>query len=284
MMKQNKKKGRTCSTLKYILCTVLSVISVFLLSALLLICMTARYYVKKADIPKTAVFALFQTITVDLPDGSADSLAEYLLDEYIPDEHVQELLKNDIFSEAASVLLNKAIEAYLYKGMKGFLLRTAVSVWTQMVCGLLLTAVLFALIRIHQKENRKTGTAFKIYSITAGIPCTIIFIFSLLLSGLLELIELPSGLETAFRGHMVLFSGCGIVLCAGLFLIGIFWNMLSARTVKKLNPEEIQDIDISCSTERQFCRYCGQKLISPGAQFCYHCGKTQKTESIKNLP
>ena len=356
-----EKKEILYSTKKYILLTVLSVLGVFVLTSLLLICMTLRYYVKTAAIPQAVEAVVLENIQVSQPDGSEKSLAQYILDEYIQDERitveeVQEVLHEGTFSDFAVILaekynqylteggefpeieaqefvqlleentdliyektglrfldpdkkklkenlnhpldtLNHVLESYMYKGVKGFFFRMTVSFWIEIVLALLLGLALAWMIIIFMRKRKKIGTAFKVYSMTAVMPCTIVFMGGLLMSWLMELIHLPAELGSALRGKTVVFSGIGILICIVLFCFGMLWNLISAKpavssAVPEIKPafrskdmpaplDHTQPLPAIPETpKRQFCRFCGKKLVSPDALFCYRCGKAQDAEHL----
>ena len=357
----DEKKEIIYSTKKYILLTILAVLGVLVLTSLLLVCMTLRYYIKTSAIPQAVEAVALENIQVSQPDGSEKSLAQYILDEYIQDdritvEEVQEVLHEGTFSDFAGVLaekynqylteggdfpeieaqefvtlleqntdliyektglrfldpdkkklkenlnhpldtLNHALESYMYRGVKGFFLRTAVSLWIEILLALLLCALLVWMILIFRRGRRKIGTAFKVYSMTAVIPCMIVFTGGLLMSWLIELIHLPGELGSALRGKTIVFSGIGVLCCIALFCFGMLWNLIafkpaSAGEVPENKPaSRSKDIPaplahtqpltaVSETPKRQFCRFCGKKLVSPDALFCYRCGKAQDTEHL----
>ena len=357
----NEKKEIVYSTKKYILLTILAVFGVFVLTSLLLTCMTLRYYLETAAIPQAVASVVLENVQVSQPDGSEKSLAQYILDEYIQDdritvEEVQEVLHEGTFSDFATVLaekynqylteggefpeieaqefialleentdliyektglrfldpdkqklkenlnhpldtLNHMLESYMYKGVKGFFLRIAVSFWVEIVLALLMGALLAWMIIISIRGKKKIGTAFKAYSISATLPCTIVFMGGLLMAWLMELIHLPGELGTALRGRTVTFSGIGILICIFLFCFGMLWNLIttnstSAGTAPETKPssknmdmpaplDHTQPLPVIPETpKRQFCRFCGKKLVSPDALFCYHCGKAQDSEHL----
>jgi len=109
MMDENKKIRKIYRTPEYILWTILSVILTFLLTSLLLLCMTVHYYVKTAAIPEAVAAVAMENIQIPQSDGTEKTLAEYILDEYVQDERVtvedvQEVLENGTFSEFVGTL------------------------------------------------------------------------------------------------------------------------------------------------------------------------------------
>ena len=364
---RKEKKEIIYGMKKYIFLTLLAVLGVFVLTSLLLICMTLRYYVKTAAIPQAVESVVLENVQVSQPDGSEKSLAQYILDEYIQDdritvEEVQEVLHEGTFSDFAAVLaekynqylteggefpeieaqefvtlleqntdliyektglrfldpdkkklkenlnhpldtLNHALESYMYKGVKGFFLRIAGSFWAEILLILLLGAALAWMIIIFMRGRKKIGTALKVYSMTAVMPCIVVFMGGLLMSWLMELIHLPAELGSALRGKTVVFSGIGILICIVLFCFGMLWNLISAKPapsrevpeVKPASPskdmpaplDRTQPLPVIPETpKRQFCRFCGKKLVSPDALFCYRCGKAQDSEHLllKKIP
>ncbi len=350
-LQKTEKKEIVYSMPKYILFTILCILSILLLTALLLSCMTLRYYVRTAAIPQAVEAVVLENVRISQPDGSQKTLAQYILDEYIQDdrisvEEVQEVLHDGTFSDFAAALaeqynryladggqfpeidsqefvalleenadliyqktglrfldpdkkklqqnlnhpltlVNKILESYLYKGPKGFLLRTALSLWFQILLILLMIAALAWMIVIHIRGKRRIGTAFKIYSVTAFVPCFGIFLLGLLMTWVLELMKLPAELGTALRGRTVTFSGIGMLICVMLFCTGMLWNLIAVK------PEPVQEIQKSESVDlpkpvprmqRQFCRYCGQKLSDADALFCMHCGKVQDKANLLKKP
>ena len=354
-MKQ--KQDKIYSMKKYILFTLLCTCSIFLLTAWLLICMNLHYYVKTDAIPQAVESVMLENIKIQNPDGEEVSLAQYILDEYIQDdrisvEEVQEILHNGTFTDFAAALteqynqylakggefpeidaqefvsaleqnadiiydktglrfldpdkkklkenldhpltlVNNTLESYMYKGVKGFFLRLSLAFPTQIVLVLLLAAALIWLILIHIRSMKKIGRAFKLCSIAASVPCFVLFLTGLLMSKILNLIHLPAELSTALRGQTVHFSGVGLLICILLFLIGILWNLVTFKPELAPPEQSTQSVDMPkpiaspAVSRRQFCRFCGEKLINPDAQFCYQCGKVQNQTKIKptrNLP
>lgn len=291
---------------------------------------------------------VLENVKVQNSDGEEVSLAQYILDEYIQDdrvsvEDVQEILHSGTFTDFAAALteqynqyladggefpeidaqefisvleqnadiiydktglrflepdkeklkenlnhplylLNKTLESYMYKGVKGFFLRLSLAFLTQIVLVLLLTGLLVLMILIHNRSMKKIGRAFKLYSITAFVPCFIFFQIGLLMSWILELINLPAELGTALRGQTVKFSGMGLLFCILLFLIGILWNLITFQQSSKQPEQNVSSMDMPKPVsypesgempKRMYCRYCGEKLVNPDAQFCYQCGKIQ---------
>ena len=209
--------------------------------------------------------------------------------------------------------VNHMLESYMYKGVKGFFLRLAVSVWSQVLLIVLMCAVLAWLIVIHIRGQKRVGTAFEVYSITAFLPCAVIFMGGILMSWLLSLISLPEELGTVLRGRTITFSGIGMLICAVLFGFGKLWNLISEKPAaipvqektpveeqiiipepreeqnsvseklfsKPSEPESVKPELPKVSLEkdvvppRLFCRYCGQKLTEPDSPHCPHCNKAQ---------
>lgn len=111
--KKARKENKIYGKLKYILLTALCAIFVFLLTTVFLTCLTLRYYIKTSAIPKAVGKVVLEEIQIAQPDGSELSIAQYILDEFIQDERirtedVQEIIENGTFSDFAVV----AVEQY----------------------------------------------------------------------------------------------------------------------------------------------------------------------------
>ncbi len=224
---------------------------------------------------------------IDLLEENADLIYEKTgLHFLAPDK---EKLKNNLNQPLK--LLNTVLAHTMYKGVKGFCLRTAVSFWIQPVLIILLTGAFVWMLMIQIKGRKRIGTTFKIFGITAGIPSIIIFLTGLLLSFVVYLLHLPTELGTALRGKTILFSGFGLLICIALVALGTLWNRIAKKFPRKeLEKTPIPEEQFPENTEpepeeiqRQFCRYCGKKLVNPNARFCYHCGKTQTEKNKQSV-
>lgn len=256
------EKEQKYSRKKYILFMILSVVCVFMLMSVLLISMTLRYYLKEA-FPQAVESVVLANVEITQPDGSAVSLEQYLLN-----NNLSQPLK----------LLNKLLTANLFKGKNAFLLKALISIWIQPVLLILLMGMLIYMIKMHIRANKRIGTAFRVYSITAVIPGIITFLSGLLITWIVSLLNFPAELEILLRGKTLLFSGISILSCIVLFCFGTIWNRIARKKTPKFSiavPEKLAEPETSIAVKRQFCRYCGETLINPDAQFCYQCGKKQ---------
>ncbi|MDE6730644.1 MAG: hypothetical protein K2J71_07705, partial [Oscillospiraceae bacterium] len=127
---------------------------------------------------------------------------------------------------------------------------------------------------IRIRSGKFAGTALKIYSITMAIPCILLSLSGLLLSWIFQLFHIPEELGIILRSGTLLFSGSGILLCVILFCVGICWMRIYRRKfpAQMPIPEEIPETE---SVKREYCRFCGKKLVNSDAQFCYNCGQKQ---------
>ena len=166
------------------------------------------------------------------------------------------------------------------------LLKALASVWLEVILILLLAGTFAWMIFIHIKAEKHISTALKAYGITACVPSVL-----MLIAGMIILF-LPAGLGKSCSGSVLLSAVVSILLCAVIFGIGILWNKSSKKPSKENSPipeellkefsdvsdiSEIPDtVKITEEVKRQFCRYCGKRLVNPDAQFCYQCGKPQK--------
>jgi len=160
------------------------------------------------------------------------------------------------------------------------LLKALASVWLEVILILLLAGALAWMIFIHMQAGKNISTALKAYGITACVPSVL-----MLIAGMIILF-LPAGLGKSCSGSVLLSAVVGILLSAVVFGIGMFWNKFFKKpTEETISPvlEEFADISeipdtvkITEEVKRQFCRYCGKRLVNPDAQFCYQCGKPQK--------
>ncbi|MBD5143665.1 MAG: zinc ribbon domain-containing protein [Ruminococcus sp.] len=313
-IKKEKAMHSKHSKTKYMLLLILNIIVLFFLVTMLLTCMTLRYYIKSFAVPKAIAKMIVEDIKIEQSDGYETSIAEYLANELIQDEQVsaediEEMIQNGTFSDYIMLaveqynqylaeggelpeldennlkypikILNNRLEDFIYKGKIGIVLRIAISIWIQIILAICILLLFISFIRVHRKENKKIGTCLKICSITAGIPCVIMFLFFMVLSWILKLTHLPSELVIALRGKNMMISSIGIGICIVIFGSGMLWNFIA----KKYTPKSEMSIQEETSSKikmpvpeisnRKFCRYCGKKLVNDNAQFCYQCGKTQ---------
>ncbi|MDE5754468.1 MAG: zinc ribbon domain-containing protein, partial [Oscillospiraceae bacterium] len=253
------------------------VISLLIVSCVLLICMTLRYNINSPAITTALAKVILQEIRFPQADGSEKSISEYMFDELrdnISEQNIEIL--NDRLLEYSGKLVNQKMLSAI-PGKKGVLLRVAVSVWIEILLGILMILLLAWMIQIRIRSGKSAGTALKIYSITTVIPCIILFLSGLLLSWIFKCIHLPSELGIILRGGTLLFSGTGILLCVILFCSGMVWNTIHRKNFPAQMPasESVPDMPAPEITKREFCRFCGKKLINPDAQFCYQCGSRQ---------
>ncbi|MDE5737418.1 MAG: hypothetical protein K2H93_03540, partial [Oscillospiraceae bacterium] len=218
-IKKEKAMHSKHSKTKYILLLILNMILLFFMVTILLTCMTLRYYIKSFAVPKAIAKIIVEEIKFEQFDGYEKSIAEYIADEFIQDEQVsaeeiEEMIQNGTFSDYIMLaveqynqylaeggelpvldennlkypvkILNQGLEDFIYKGKIGFVLRIAISIWIQIILAICILLLLISFIRIHSKENKKIGTCLKIYSITAGIPCVIMFLFFMVLACILK--------------------------------------------------------------------------------------------------
>ncbi len=161
------------------------------------------------------------------------------------------------------------------------LLKAFASLWLEIILIILLAGALAWLIFIHIRAEKNSSTALKVYSITACVPSVL-----MLITGIIILF-LPAELGKSCSGNILLSAGIGIVICAVIFGIGTLWKKKPAEEKTSKIPEELlkdfsdiseipENVKITEEVKRQFCRYCGKRLVNPNAQFCYQCGKPQK--------
>lgn len=160
------------------------------------------------------------------------------------------------------------------------LLKALASVWLEVILILLLAGALAWMIFIHIRAEKNISTALKAYGMTACVPSVLMLILGMII------LFLPAGLGKACSGSVLLSAAVGILLCGAVFGIGMLWNKFSKKPAEEtISPilEEFADISeipdtvkITEEVKRQFCRYCGKRLVNPDAQFCYQCGKPQK--------
>ncbi|MDE5769703.1 MAG: hypothetical protein K2H82_10000, partial [Oscillospiraceae bacterium] len=125
--------------------TVLSVISLFVVSSVLLICMTLRYDINSPAIPAMLAKVILQEIRIPQADGSEKSISEYIFDEFlengnISEQNIEKIL-NDGLLKYSGKLLNQKILSAIH-GKTGVLLRAAVSVWIEILLGILMILLL----------------------------------------------------------------------------------------------------------------------------------------------
>ncbi|MDE6087424.1 MAG: hypothetical protein K2G25_03465 [Oscillospiraceae bacterium] len=267
--------------------TFLSVISLFVVSSVLLICMTLRYDINSPAIPTALAKVILQEIRIPQADGSEKSISEYIFDEFLENGNISEQnikILNDRLLEYSGKFLNQKMLSVI-PGKKGVLLRAAISVWIEILLGILMILLLVWMIQIRIRSGKFAGTVLKIYSITTAIPCVILFISGLLLSWIFKFINLPPELGTILRGGTLLFSGTGILLCVILFCGGMCWEGIYRKKfpAQMPIPEKIPEPKMELQTEsgsesmkRKYCRFCGKKLVNSNAQFCYSCGSRQQ--------
>lgn len=299
----NQKNLRLYGKFQSGLFTVLSVICLFVVASALLLCMTLRYYLKSTAIPEAVAKIMIQEIRIPQADGSEQSISEYIFDKFLESGNVSvseqdagkilDKILNDSLPKYSGKFLNETILDAI-KGRTGILLRVAVSVWIEILLGILMVLLLVWMIQIRLRSGKSAGTALKIYSITTVIPCTSLFLCGLLLDWIFKLIDLPPELGTVLRGGTLLTAGIGMLICVVLFCIGMIWNRIHRKKFPAQMPVPESDLDSDPDPEielqtgvnsdlnpdsnpvrREYCRFCGEKLVNPDAQFCYHCGSRQ---------
>lgn len=278
--KNIKKEKANYSKLKYIIFLILNIILLFLVTTVLLTCMMLRNCIKSSDIPKAIGKVILEEIKIEQDDGSEKSIPEYIADELIQieqvsEEDIEELMQRIIENKIFSDYIIFALCEDIYNGKIVLFIHIAVSLWIEILLAILMLLLLAWLIIIHKKANKKNSIALKIYSITAGFPCIIMFLFGLVITWIFKFIHLPSELGIALRGKTVFISGMGILICLSIFIFSIFRSFMENKLESKLQIPVQEEFPKTEILNRKFCRYCGEKLVNNNAEFCYQCNKKQ---------
>ncbi len=202
---------------------------------------------------------------------------------------------------------NQELKQSVGSGIGGFGARAAVSVWLEVVLGLVLIALLVWMIVLYVRRSCRVGTALKVYGVAAFIPCILLVICGLAGVPVLKALEaiFAAGVAAPLAKSVAVTAAVGSLVSVLLFAIGFFMNRMAkkpAAVTAEPSPEPAAEVPESVPEEesapaaeetpaeeatpaaepeeepalRRFCMNCGGPLVNPDAKFCYKCGNVQE--------
>lgn len=208
----------------------------------------------------------------------------------------QKLQENldEVFAE-----FNPVLERSMNKGATGFLVRSMFSVWMEIVLAVLLVLLLIWMICIYASNQKRVGTAVKVVSIAAFVPCIFALLGDFFMSLTLKRSEFKAFAEMAgyLTKESIPYAGIGCLICAALFAIGILCNQFYRNEAVEVpiydandfstedelpvydaadTPDSYDHYAAPEPADRKYCRNCGCRLVNANAYFCYKCGNQQQ--------
>ncbi len=205
---------------------------------------------------------------------------------------------------------NRTLENGMHKGVNGFAVRSAFSLWLPIVLGVLMLLLLIWMFVLYIRRQCRVGTALKVYGVAMFIPCVLLLIGTLISTPLLGrlLTAIAADFAIPFTGAMLPYAGTGTAIAVLLFVIGVICNRVSRKKQRPAAEEVPESVTEATAAEaampaeaavpsvaaeataaeqekveeevpeaqRRFCRNCGQPLVNPDAKFCYKCGNVQE--------
>jgi hypothetical protein len=252
------------------------------------------YLLGNGDFPEITAEDIVQLIT-----ENEDLIFEKTSLEFLePDK--QKLRKN---LEEPLTDCNQTLRSMMQKGVRGFAVRSIFSVWLIITLGVLLLAILIWMLVFYVRGRKRVGTALKLYSIAAFVPCLLLLLTAALSVWVMGLTNLDFLRDFAgmLKSEALMTSAIGILFCVLLFCTGMLCNRLhrpvpeeetlpvydpmdappeeAVEAEEAGKPEEVEETETAQALpRRRFCRHCGKPLVNEDAQFCYQCGTPQAEE------
>ncbi len=357
-MKKERKKGGAAVAMISVLCFVL----VLVCTLLLVLAISARHCVTNRAVPAAMSETSFAQLQIDGRTAAEIVLEDFVADDRVTLEDVEQLMEEGTFSEYAANLLSRyntylmeggefpelsandfvllieqnedlilertgleflepdkeklranlsaSLDSYntslrqsVGSGIGGFGARAMVSVWLEVVLGVILLALLIWMIVLYVRRSCRVGTALKTYGVAAFIPCILLVICGLAGVPVLKTMEavFAAGLAAPAAGAMTISAAVGAFAAVMIFAVGLLCNRLTkkpvpaeAEALEETSAEVAEEVPAEPSADeipaaepaaaeepeepaqRRFCRNCGKPLVNPDAKFCYKCGNIQE--------